>query len=152
MLVVVTILATVCGRAKDEVCRVQSAWIECMLRSAIFDKSLRLSPASRLVHPPAKIINITAVDVGFLTNYVLKIHDVWSSPIQIVGIAILTASVMGWTGLIGKSITKLSSRLAEMLSLTRLFIFRIWTCYCYFHEPNKIGQTHWQICGRLYSK
>ncbi|KAF1732449.1 hypothetical protein CRV24_008644 [Beauveria bassiana] len=67
-MVLCTLLATLCGRAKDQ--------IECMLRSVIFDKSLHLSPAARISHPPAKVINVNAVDVSFLTNYVLKIHDV----------------------------------------------------------------------------
>lgn len=80
-LVAATVLATVGGRAKDQVCRVHAAWIECMLRSVIFAKSLQLSPAARIAHPSAKIINVNAVDVGFLTNYVLKIHDVWSAPL-----------------------------------------------------------------------
>ncbi|OAQ95919.1 hypothetical protein LLEC1_04564 [Akanthomyces lecanii] len=100
-LVAATFLATVCGRAKDQVCRVHAAWIECMLRSVIFTKSLKLSPAARVAHPSAKIINVNAVDVGFLTNYVLKIHDVWSAPLQIVGIGVLTVSVMGWTSCVG---------------------------------------------------
>lgn len=72
-----------------------------MLRSVIFTKSLKLSLAARVAHPSAKIINVNAVDVGFLTNYVLKIHDVWSAPLQIVGIGVLTVSVMGWTSCVG---------------------------------------------------
>lgn len=100
-MVVCTLLATLCGRSKDQVCRVHSAWIECMLRSVIFDKSFHLSPAARISHPPAKVINVNAVDVGFLTNYVLKIHDVWSAPLQIIGIAFLTFGVMGWTSVFG---------------------------------------------------
>lgn len=100
-LVAATFLATTCGRAKDQICRVHAAWIECMLRGVIFEKSLKLSPAARVAHPSAKIININAVDVGFLTNYVLKIHDVWSAPLQIIGIGVLTYAVMGWTSVIG---------------------------------------------------
>ncbi|KGQ04390.1 ABC transporter C family member 1 [Beauveria bassiana D1-5] len=100
-MVLCTLLATLCGRAKDQVCRVHSAWIECMLRSVIFDKSLHLSPAARISHPPAKVINVNAVDVSFLTNYVLKIHDVWAAPLQIMGIAVLTFGVMGWTSVFG---------------------------------------------------
>ncbi|XWW96772.1 hypothetical protein V2A60_004752 [Cordyceps javanica] len=100
-LVAATMLATVCGRAKDQVCRVHAAWIECMLRGVIFEKSLGLSPTARAVHPAAKIINVNAVDVGFLTNYVLKIHDVWSAPLQILGIGVLTVFVMGWTSCVG---------------------------------------------------
>lgn len=72
-----------------------------MLRSTIFDKSFYLSPAARVEHPPAKIINVSAVDVGFLTTYVLKVHDVWSAPLQIIGIAVLTIGVMGWTSCAG---------------------------------------------------
>lgn len=102
-----TLLATLCGRAKDQVCRVHSAWIECMLRSVIFDKGFHLSPAARISHPPAKVINVNAVDVSFLTNYVLKIHDVWSAPLQIIGIAVLTYRVMGWTSIFGNFYTPL---------------------------------------------
>lgn len=72
-----------------------------MLRSVLFQKSLSLSPAARAAHPSAKIINMSAVDVAYLTNYVLKIHDVWSAPLQIIGIGVLTYFVMGWTSCVG---------------------------------------------------
>ncbi|KAM0738275.1 hypothetical protein ACQRIT_006012 [Beauveria bassiana] len=80
-MVLCTLLATLCGRAEDQVCRVHSAWIECMLRSVIFEKSLHLSPAARISHPPAKVINVNAVDI--------------------IGIAVLTFGVMGWTSMFG---------------------------------------------------
>lgn len=123
-LVAATVFATILGRAKDQVCRVHAAWIECMLRSVIFEKSLKLSPAARTAHPSAKIININAVDVGFLTNYVLKIHDVWSAPLQIAGIGILSVSVMGWTSCVGFGLviaifvcqTRLGKRLGKSIS------------------------------------
>ncbi|PSR82837.1 P-loop containing nucleoside triphosphate hydrolase protein [Coniella lustricola] len=72
-----------------------------MLRTCIFEKSLRLSPGARLAHPPAQIINMSAVDVDFLATYVLKIHDVWVAPLQIVAIVILAASIIGSAAFVG---------------------------------------------------
>ncbi|KAK2616712.1 hypothetical protein QQS21_000324 [Conoideocrella luteorostrata] len=100
-LVLVTLAATVFGRAKDQLCRVHYAWMELMLRSAIFEKSIKLSPAARAKHPPERIINMSSVDADNLANYMLKVHDVWSAPLQIVGIAVLTVTIMGPTALFG---------------------------------------------------
>ncbi|KAM7190125.1 P-loop containing nucleoside triphosphate hydrolase protein [Naviculisporaceae sp. PSN 640] len=100
-LIGITILATVLGRARDQVCRTHAIWTEGMLRSTIFAKALRLSAQSRVDHPPARIINLSAVDVDFLSNYVLRIHDIWSAPAQIIAIACLAVSIMGWPALAG---------------------------------------------------
>ncbi|KAK3321892.1 spermidine/putrescine import ATP-binding protein potA [Apodospora peruviana] len=100
-LVVATILATLLGRARDQVCRTHAVWTECMLRSTIFAKALRLSAAARVRHPPAKIINLSAVDVDFLSNYVMRLHDIWSAPLQILAIGFLAVGIMGWPALAG---------------------------------------------------
>ncbi|KAF3767031.1 P-loop containing nucleoside triphosphate hydrolase protein [Cryphonectria parasitica EP155] len=101
LLVGANIVATLAGRAKNQVVRTQSTWVEVMLRTAIFEKSLRLSPAARRVHPPAQIINMSAVDVDFLSAYVLKIHDIWVAPLQITAIVVLAASIIGPAALVG---------------------------------------------------
>ncbi|KAK0756023.1 hypothetical protein N5P37_011396 [Trichoderma harzianum] len=100
-LVIVTLAATVFGRAKDQLCRVHYAWMELMLRAAIFEKSIKLSPQARVEYPPERIINMSSVDADNLANYMLKVHDVWSAPLQIVGIGALTVTIMGPTALFG---------------------------------------------------
>lgn len=101
LLVGTNLLATLAGRAKNQVVRTHSTWVEAMLKTAIFEKSLRLSPAARIAHPPAQIINLSAVDVDFVSTYVLMIHDVWVAPIQIIIIAILAFSIIGPSALAG---------------------------------------------------
>lgn len=101
MLVVANVLATLAGRAKNQVVRTKSTWFEAMLQTAIFEKSLRLSPAARVAHPPAQIINMSAVDVNFVSTYVLKIHDIWVAPLQILVIAMLASSILGPAACIG---------------------------------------------------
>ncbi|KAM7212847.1 hypothetical protein V8F06_011745, partial [Rhypophila decipiens] len=72
-----------------------------MLGSTIFAKALRLSASARVDHPPAKIINLSSVDVAFLSHYVARLHDIWSAPMQILAIACLAVSIMGWPALAG---------------------------------------------------
>lgn len=102
-LVIVTLAATVFGRAKDQLCRVHYAWMELMLRAAIFEKSIKICPEARVEYPPERIVNMSSVDADNLAYYMLKVHDVWSAPLQIIGIAVLTVSIMGPTALFGKS-------------------------------------------------
>lgn len=101
LLVVANVLATLAGRAKNQVVRTQSTWVETMLQTAIFEKSLRLSPAARIAHPPAQIINMSAFDVSFVATYVLKIHDIWVAPLQIIAIAVLASSILGPVAIVG---------------------------------------------------
>lgn len=101
LLVATNVLATLVGRAKNQVVRTQSTWVEAMLKTAIFEKSLRLSPAARIAHPPAQIINMSAVDVDFIGTYVLMIHDVWVAPLQIIVIAVLAFGIIGPSALVG---------------------------------------------------
>ncbi|KAM7198968.1 multidrug resistance-associated protein 4 [Rhypophila sp. PSN 637] len=68
-LIATTILSTLLGRARDQVCRTHATWIDGMLGSTIFAKALRLSASARVDHPPAKIINLSAVDVAFLSIF-----------------------------------------------------------------------------------
>lgn len=101
LLVGANVVATLAGRAKNQVARTQSTWVEAMLRTSLFEKSLRLSPAARMAYPPAHIINMSAVDVDFVSTYVLKIHDIWVAPLQIVLIAVLACSLLGPSALAG---------------------------------------------------
>lgn len=101
LLVAANVASTLAGRAKNQVVRTQSTWVEAMLKTCIFEKSLRLSPAARVVHPPAKIINMSTVDVDLISAYVLMIHDIWVAPLQIVLIAILAYSIIGPSALAG---------------------------------------------------
>lgn len=66
-----SLIATLTGRSKDQVCRVQATQIATMLKFGLFDKSLRLSFASRARFAPSTIINILSHDVLFFQNYFL---------------------------------------------------------------------------------
>ncbi|UKZ95219.1 uncharacterized protein TrAFT101_010069 [Trichoderma asperellum] len=100
-LVIVTLAATVFGRAKDQLCRVHYAWMELMLRAAIFEKSINLCPEARVEYPPERIVNMSSGDADNLAYYMLKVHDIWSAPLQIIGIAVLTVTIMGPAALFG---------------------------------------------------
>ncbi|KAL9468821.1 hypothetical protein ACSS6W_010515 [Trichoderma asperelloides] len=100
-LVIVTLAATVFGRAKDQLCRVHYAWMELMLRAAIFEKSINLCPEARIEYPPERIVNMSSGDADNLAYYMLKVHDIWSAPLQIIGIAVLTVTIMGPAALFG---------------------------------------------------
>ena len=101
-LVLVSILGTLTERAKDQVCRVHAIWIKTMLRSAIFEKGLSLSPEERVSYPPEMIINMSTVDVDTVGLYVFRIHELWSSPLQLVTITLLVVRIMGSSALWGK--------------------------------------------------
>ncbi|KAH8648547.1 P-loop containing nucleoside triphosphate hydrolase protein [Xylariales sp. PMI_506] len=100
-LILLTLAATLFGRAKDQVCRIHYAWVQSMVRSAIFEKSSRLSPAARSAYPPERVINMSSIDADNLSSYMLKVHDLWSAPLQIVAIGVLTVTIMGPTALFG---------------------------------------------------
>ncbi|KAK4209940.1 P-loop containing nucleoside triphosphate hydrolase protein [Rhypophila decipiens] len=100
-LVATTILSTLLGRARDPVCRTHAIWIDGILGSTIFAKAPRLCASARVDHPPAKIINLSSVDVAFLSHYVARLHDIWSAPMQILAIACLAVSIMTWPALAG---------------------------------------------------
>lgn len=101
MLIGANLLATLSGRAKNQVVRTQSTWVETMVQTAIFEKSLRLSPAARIAHPPAQIINMSTVDTDFISTYFLKIHDIWVAPLQIITIVVLASSILGPSAFVG---------------------------------------------------
>ncbi|XHG05672.1 hypothetical protein AWENTII_008890 [Aspergillus wentii] len=96
-----TFLATLSRCAKDQICRVQSNQIDTMLRSAIFQHGLRLSPESRKAYPAGKIINLSTNDVRFIKNYILKVHEIWSAPLQLAFIMVLIVRLIGLSGLCG---------------------------------------------------
>lgn len=85
----VNVLSSITGRAKDQIVRVQSEELRCMLQAAVFEKSLKLSSKARLMYPASKIINISSSDVEALRSYAAKVHDLWSSLFQIISIAVL---------------------------------------------------------------
>ena len=97
----VNILGTLCGRAKDQICRVQSTLIASMLKGGLYNKSLRLSAASQTIFPAGKIINMSSHDVAFIRNYFVKVHDLWSATLQIIIIFMIVLWIMGRTCLLG---------------------------------------------------
>lgn len=103
LLLAASLLGTLCGRAKDQICRVQATRIAAVLKTGLYEKSLRLSVGSRAEFPAGTIINISSHDVSFFRNYFLKVHDLWSAILQIVVIFSLVLWVMGKSCLIGYS-------------------------------------------------
>ncbi|KAI9727742.1 MAG: hypothetical protein M1834_007981 [Cirrosporium novae-zelandiae] len=101
ILFLVTIFATLTGRAKDQICRVLAARLSAMLQSAIFEKSLRLSSPARMDHSVGNIISSSTNDMVFLRNYFVKVHDIWSGPFQLIVIFFLVVKIMGPSGLVG---------------------------------------------------
>lgn len=77
--------------------------MEQMLRAAIFYKSIKLYPKNRVEYSPERIANMGSVDADNLAYYKLKVHDIWSAPLQIMGIAALTVTVMRPAGPFGRS-------------------------------------------------
>lgn len=91
----VSLLASLAGRAKDQVCRIQAISVASMLKAGLFEKSLELSMGGRAAFPPATVINIFSHDISFFQNYFVKVHDLWSAMLQITIIAVLVTWLLG---------------------------------------------------------
>lgn len=98
----VSVLATVTGRAKDQICRVLSIRASSLLQLAIFQKSLRFSNLAHLRCPVGKVLGSSTMDMMLIRNYILKVHDIWSSLIQLVLIAVLVFELLGPSGIAGR--------------------------------------------------
>jgi ATP-binding cassette subfamily C (CFTR/MRP) protein 10 len=103
LLIVLSLTATLAGRTKDQMCRMQMNRVGGMLQAVIYSHGLKLSPESRSVYPAGKIITLMTNDVEFLKNYVFKIHDIWSSPLQLAVIMLLVVFLIGSSGFYGMS-------------------------------------------------
>lgn len=103
LMILSTLLATLAGRAKDQICGVQSCRVAVMIKAAILQYSLRLSPDARTQYPAGKIINLSTGDVNLLKTYTLKVHDIWTGPIQVAAIFVLVVQLIGLSGISGTS-------------------------------------------------
>lgn len=101
LLIILSLIATLAGRTKDQMCRMQMNRIGGLLQAVIYSHGLKLSPASRSVYPTGKIITLMTNDVEFIENYVFKVHDIWSSPLQLTVIMLLVVFLIGSSGLYG---------------------------------------------------
>src|SRR3569833_208199 len=70
--------------ARMQVGRVQGVYIVTMIRTCVFEKSLRLSPAARVLLPPAKILIISANDAQAHNKNEKNKHQKRNTPTQIV--------------------------------------------------------------------
>jgi ABC-type phosphate/phosphonate transport system permease subunit len=90
-----SLLGSLTGRAKDQVCRIQAIHVASVLKSGLFEKSLELSVDGRASFPPATTINIFSHDLAFFQNYLLKFHDIWSAVLQILVVAAFATWILG---------------------------------------------------------
>ncbi|PYH90746.1 P-loop containing nucleoside triphosphate hydrolase protein [Aspergillus ellipticus CBS 707.79] len=93
--------AVVAGRAKDQICRVLSVRASSVLQLAIFQKSVRFSNVAHQQCPVGKVLGSSTTDMMLVRNYVLKVHDVWSSPLQLLMIAFMIVRMLGISGIVG---------------------------------------------------
>ncbi|PYH43502.1 P-loop containing nucleoside triphosphate hydrolase protein, partial [Aspergillus saccharolyticus JOP 1030-1] len=94
-------VATLAGRAKDQICRVLSVRASSVLSLAIFQKSVRFSNLAHLRSPVGKVLGSSTTDMMLVRNYVLKVHDIWSSPVQLLLIAFMIVRLLGVSGIVG---------------------------------------------------
>ncbi|PYI32209.1 P-loop containing nucleoside triphosphate hydrolase protein [Aspergillus indologenus CBS 114.80] len=93
-------VATLAGRAKDQICRVLSVRASSVLSLAIFQKSVRFSNLAHLRSPVGKVLGSSTTDMMLVRNYVLKVHDIWSSPVQLLLIAFMIVRLLGLSGVV----------------------------------------------------
>ncbi|RAH86803.1 P-loop containing nucleoside triphosphate hydrolase protein [Aspergillus japonicus CBS 114.51] len=94
-------VATLAGRAKDQICRVLSVRASSVLSLALFQKSVRFSNLAHLRSPVGKVLGSSTTDMMLVRNYVLKVHDIWSSPVQLLLIAFMIVRLLGLSGVVG---------------------------------------------------
>lgn len=112
-------VATLAGRAKDQICRVLSVRASSVLSLAIFQKSVRFSNLAQLRSPVGKVLGSSTTDMMLVRNYVLKVHDIWSSPLQLLLIAFMIVRLLGISGVVGKDGASLRDR-NQLLTCIRL--------------------------------
>lgn len=66
------------------------------LTNAVFEKSCRLAPESRVQYTSGQIQNLMSTDVRTVADVVLVIHMLWSSIIQVFVALILLVNLLGW--------------------------------------------------------
>eukprot|EP00158_Paraphelidium_tribonemae_P009159 Partr_v1_DN28790_c0_g1_i1_m62407 putative ATP-binding cassette, sub-family C (CFTR MRP), member len=98
-------------------------WMRTALISAVFQKSLRLSPAARQNYTAGKIVNIMSTDISRIDLFMQLIHFVWVAPVQILTAFIILGWQLGWSALVALGII-LSSAPVQVWSTKKLSEYR----------------------------
>ncbi|KAI1703946.1 ABC transporter transmembrane region domain-containing protein [Ditylenchus destructor] len=75
--------------------------LQTVLTAAVYKKSLRLSSASKRERTAGEIINLMAIDIEAFQNISSQIHQLWSSPFQIIIALIYLFNTLGISALPG---------------------------------------------------
>ncbi|CAJ0582005.1 unnamed protein product, partial [Mesorhabditis spiculigera] len=78
-----------------------AVWMQSMLSTAIFRKTLRLSPVSRGHHTQGEVMNFLAVDAEKIVSYLPFLVETLTCPLDIVLSMIMLWFFMGWTAISG---------------------------------------------------
>jgi ATP-binding cassette subfamily C (CFTR/MRP) protein 10 len=105
----VSLVATMAGRSKDQICRVLAVRVSSILQLALFRKCLRFS--GRTTCTEGRLVSCSTTDMMLLRNYILKMHDIWSSPLQLILTILLVLRLLGLSGLLGKNLISFQNTL-----------------------------------------
>eukprot|EP01128_Nolandella_sp_AFSM9_P006332 TRINITY_DN3225_c5_g1_i1.p1 TRINITY_DN3225_c5_g1~~TRINITY_DN3225_c5_g1_i1.p1 ORF type:complete len:1698 (-),score=443.16 TRINITY_DN3225_c5_g1_i1:254-4717(-) len=75
--------------------------IKAALISAVYEKSMRLSHASRQTSTVGEIVNLQSIDAFRIGQTVTYLHNLWSAPLQIIVSTILLYRVLGYSAFAG---------------------------------------------------
>ncbi|KAI1698658.1 ABC transporter transmembrane region domain-containing protein [Ditylenchus destructor] len=75
--------------------------LQTVLTAAVYKKTLRLSSASKRERTAGEIINLMAIDIEAFQNISSQIHQLWSSPFQIIIALIYLFNTLGISALPG---------------------------------------------------
>ena len=73
-----------------------------VVTDAVYNKSLRLSSASKATSTTGEIVNLMQLDANRLSLMILQLHVIWSGVFQIIGYSAQVSAVIGrrWFDLI----------------------------------------------------
>jgi ATP-binding cassette subfamily C (CFTR/MRP) protein 1 len=96
--------------------------IRMAITTAVYRKSLRLSPMARQETPVGKIVNLMQVDANRLDTFCMQFHVVWDGLYQIAGYMVLLGIYIGPSALAGLAIMVLLIPLnfATMVNMGRI--------------------------------
>lgn len=100
--ILVSFLAILTGRSKDQIVRMLAMRTSAKLQSSIFKKSMCFSCSARATNPLGSILSVSTHDMEFIRNYLIKVHDIWSGPLQLTVLFISAIRIIGIHGLVGQ--------------------------------------------------
>ncbi|KAI8996148.1 P-loop containing nucleoside triphosphate hydrolase protein [Gaertneriomyces semiglobifer] len=95
------IIANLTRRFHDQTAKTIGMNVRTLLTSALYRKSLHLSPKSRLLHPAGKVINMIGSDVEIQDKLLPYLHQLWATPVQIIITFALVIHLLGVSALAG---------------------------------------------------